>query len=303
MNTTTASQRNRSATTCWIEAMRLRTLPVSVAGVIMAGTLGIEFHTFRALPWAICLVFALLCQIASNFANEYFDFRDGLDKQGRVGPRRGVAEGDITPSAMLRAAIATLAIAAIIGCTLIYWGGWWLVAAGVAIILGALAYSTGPYPLSRHGWGEVAVVIFFGIVPVTLTFYVMSLYVDPQVWISALSIGLLGANVLIVNNYRDIDDDRTSGKRTLTVAFGRRFAGWLYFANGVVAIAIMLPQWRSHSDLWLIAPIAVLTLHIALWRRICHLTGSRLNPMLGATSMLMLGYTLLYTICVATAQL
>lgn len=277
--------------------MRLRTLPVSVAGVVMAAALAVSFATFKLVPWLICLTFAVLCQIASNFANEYFDFRDGLDKQGRVGPRRGVTEGDISPRAMLAAACATLALAAAMGCTLIYWGGPMLLLAGVAIILGALAYSTGPYPLSRHGWGEVAVIVFFGIVPVTLTFYVMSGFVTPSVWLSALSVGLLGANVLIVNNYRDMHDDRAVGKHTLAVMFGGRFARWLYLANGVVAIGVMLPLWLAYPPVWMLAPLAVLMAHIALWRRICRLTGSSLNPMLGATSLLMLAYTLLFMLC------
>ena len=139
----TAPTTHRSAAACWIEAMRLRTLPVSAAGVVMAAALGVAHGQVRWLPWTLCLIFALLAQIASNFANEYFDFRDGLDRKGRVGPRRGVTEGDITPRAMLTATILTLGIAAAIGCTLIYWGGWWLLAAGIVIVLGALAYSAG----------------------------------------------------------------------------------------------------------------------------------------------------------------
>jgi len=110
---------------CWIEAMRLRTLPVSVAGVFTATGLALLDGGFKWLPAAICLVFAVLAQIASNFANEYFDYRDGLDRKGRVGPRRGVTEGDISPQAMLRAAIGTLFVAALLrpGC-LLYWEHW-----------------------------------------------------------------------------------------------------------------------------------------------------------------------------------
>lgn len=207
--------------------MRLRTLPVSIAGVVMAAALALRAHTFKPLPVVICVLFALLAQIASNFANEYFDYRNGFDRKGRVGPRRGVTEGDITPRAMLVATIATLALAALLGCSLIYWGGWWLIAAGIAIIAGALAYSTGPYPLARKGWGEVAVVLFFGIVPVTLTYYIQAGNCPVEVWLTSIATGLLGANVLVVNNYRDIDDDRVSGKQTLAVRFGRRFAAAL----------------------------------------------------------------------------
>ena len=154
--------------------MRLRTLPVSVAGVIAAWGLASLYGASRLLPALLCLAFAVLAQIASNFANEYYDYRDGLDRPGREGPRRGVTEGDITPRAMLVATFATLGVACCIGLSLIAFGGWWLLIVGAVTALGALAYSAGPYPLSRHALGEVAVVVFFGIVPVNLTFYLQT---------------------------------------------------------------------------------------------------------------------------------
>ena len=135
--------------------MRLRTLPVSVAGVVLGCGLAVADGSFCPVPAALCLGFALLAQIASNFGNEYFDYRDGLDAPGRDGPRRGVTEGDISPRAMLIATFATLAAAAAIGCCLIPFAGWWLLPLGIVIALAAMAYSTGPYPLSRHCLGEV----------------------------------------------------------------------------------------------------------------------------------------------------
>lgn len=284
----------RSAAACWIEAMRLRTLPVSAAGVVMAAALGVAHGQVRWLPWTLCLIFALLAQIASNFANEYFDFRDGLDRKGRVGPRRGVTEGDITPRAMLTATILTLGIAAAIGCTLIYWGGWWLLAAGIVIVLGTLAYSAGPYPLSRHALGEVAVILFFGIVPVTLTYYVISGPATPAVWFTALSTGLLGANILIVNNYRDIADDKAVGKTTLATIIGPRATLLLYLIDGVAAVGLMMPQWRQMPAGWQSVPTITLTIIVLLWLRIRKAKGAALNPMLGATAMVMLLYALAF---------
>lgn len=141
-----------SKTGCWIEAMRLRTLPVSLAGVIYAGALGVLSWRFDVIPWGMCVAFALLAQVASNFANEYYDFKAGLDKAGRVGPRRGVTEGDITPEAMKYATFGTLGVACLIGVALVaMYGQWWMYVAGVATALGVIAYSAGPYPLSRHG--------------------------------------------------------------------------------------------------------------------------------------------------------
>lgn len=266
---------------CWIEAMRLRTLPVSAAGVIAAVALAIKHEAFKPLPALICLLFALLAQIASNFANEYFDFRDGLDRKGRVGPRRGVTEGDITPRAMLRATIATLSVAALLGLSLIFWGGWWLIAAGVVIMIGALAYSTGPYPLSRHGWGEVAVVAFFGLVPVTLTYYVQAGAIPSSAWFNGLAMGLMGANVLIVNNYRDADDDAAVGKRTIAVIFGRYAASRLYLVNGIAAAIILAYEWS-----WFLA-LLYIAAYMTQWRYLCSHSGTELNPALGRTAMIM----------------
>lgn len=282
-------------TGCWIEAMRLRTLPVSVAGVI--GACGYAFlnGAFDWAPALLCLLFAILAQVASNFANEYYDFKGGLDRKGRVGPRRGVTEGDITPAAMRDAVFITLGLACAVGLCLIYWGGWWLIAAGLLIAAGVLAYSTGPFPLSHHGLGEVAVVFFFGIIPVNLTCYLMTGHFTSEVAVGSVAFGLMGANVLIVNNYRDCDDDRAVGKRTLAVILGRKTASALYFANGIAAYCLVLPVWLTMPRFSLLAPLAYLGLHTLLYFRLLKLKGTALNPLLGMTACLMLLYALMFS--------
>ena len=145
----------------WIEAMRLRTLPVSVAGVVTAVAYAIADDVFDAVASLLCLTFALLCQVASNFANEYYDYRAGRDRVGREGPRRGVTEGDLTPWAMKRATFGVLAVAACVGMALTCWGGLWLIGVGAVIGIFALAYSAGPWPLSTHCMGEAAVLFLF----------------------------------------------------------------------------------------------------------------------------------------------
>lgn len=280
----------------WIEAMRLRTLPVSLAGVIMAWGFNLLRDNFKLIPAILCLLFALLAQISSNFANEYYDFKSGLDRKGREGPRRGVTEGDITPQAMKHATYGTLALACIIGCSLIYFGGWWLLPIGIVIALGAMAYSTGPYPLSRRGLGEVAVLFFFGIIPVTLTYYVQSLEWDINVLLASISIGLMGANVLIVNNYRDHDDDKNVGKRTLAVIFGRNVVANLYLFNGYIAVALMVGTWLTLPYWALVIPIIYLIAHTTIWWQLGIRTGSRLNPLLGMTAMAMAAYSIAFAI-------
>lgn len=276
--------------------MRLRTLPVSVAGVICAFAYAAMSQTVDWLPGVLCLLFAVLAQIASNFANEYYDYKSGLDKAGRVGPRRGVTEGDITPAQMKYATFGVLGVACAIGCSLIYWGGWWLIAVGILIAVGVLTYSTGPYPLSHHGLGEIAVVFFFGIIPVNMTYYLMSGEWTWQVALASLSIGLLGANVLIVNNYRDMDDDREVGKRTLCVIFGRKVVSILYLINGIVAILLTTKTWLDLDSIYM--PVASVVFIFSMWKNLRRKSGSQLNSLLGETAMFMLAYTLILFVLV-----
>lgn len=273
----------------WIEAMRLRTLPVSVAGVLMAIAFNIRNHNFNAVPAVICLIFAILAQIASNFANEYFDYTAGRDKPGREGPRRGVTEGEISPSAMKRAVSIILGLAGCFGLSLVGWGGWWLVIIGVAVAVGVFAYSAGPFPLSTHGYGELAVVFFFGIIPVNLTYYVQTLQWEWPVAMASLAVGLMGANVLIVNNYRDEEDDRAVDKLTLCVRFGRKAMRCLYMANTMAAALLLLPVWISLGWQGWPVGVAYVVLSCRVEEEMKLRNGAALTPMLAATSMLMAG--------------
>ena len=287
----------------WIEAMRLRTLPVSLAGVICGTACALLQGSFNAVTALLCVLFAALAQVASNFGNEYYDYRNGIDKRGREGFRRGVTEGEISPPAMKRATYATLLLAAVVGCLMLFYGPWWLVLVGITIMLFALGYSAGPYPLSHHGMGDVAVIIFFGIVPVTFTCYLQTgsfnnLYITLP---TSLAVGLLAANVLVVNNYRDMDDDKAVNKRTTVVIFGRRVMSWCYLLWGIVAMAIMHPVW-TELHLWAL-PITVLylILHTSNWLYLRRSTGAALNPLLGKTAMTLLIFSLMFLIA-ATAS-
>ena len=192
---------------------------------------------------------------------------------------------------MKRATFATLGVACAVGCLLVaLYGEWWMYVAGVLIALGVMAYSTGPYPLSHHGLGEIAVICFFGIVPVCLTYMLMGGLWGWWLFAAAAGIGLMGANVLIVNNYRDVEDDRSVGKHTLAVILGRRAMRAVYFANGILALILTLPGWLASSQLWWLVPAIYLVGHTALWLRLGQLDGARLNPLLGMTAVLMLVY-------------
>lgn len=286
----------------WIEAMRLRTLPVSAAGVLAGCAIAISYNNFRLLPALICLVFALTAQITSNFANEYFDFKNGFDKKGRQGFRRGVTEGDIRPESMKRAMIAVMAADCLLGLTLIYWGGLWIIAIGILVAIGAFAYSAGPWPLSHHGLGDEAVVIFYGIVPVCMTAYLQCgdwtggsmAGVLGEMWIMALTVslgvGLMGANVLTVNNVRDYIDDSRVGKRTKAVIFGPKAMKVSYVICAYAGLALIWAGMRLTLNSWgwtgyVAIGIWLVPVIIALFK----FSDYRLNKVLRYTALLLLG--------------
>ena len=280
----------------WIEAMRLRTLPVSVAGVIAGTGCAIMLDSFRGVPALACLVFAILAQIAANFGNEYYDFKNGIDRKGRAGFRRGVTEGEIRPEAMKTATFAVLVMAGAVGCTMLFYGPWWLVIVGILIMIFALAYSAGPYPLSHHGLGDLAVIIFFGIIPVTSTCFLQTGTWKGMdiIMPTSVAVGLLAANVLIVNNYRDMEDDAAVGKRTTVVIFGRRFMSLAYLFSGLTGMAVMIPVW-TRLPLWASAvPVIYIVLHLKVWLKLRKSTGAALNPLLGRTAVNLLAFSLLF---------
>ena len=281
----------------WIEAMRLRTLPVSIAGVIAGTACAILSDSFKGIPALLCLTFAILAQIAANFANEYYDYKNGIDKKGRAGFRRSVTEGEIAPKAMKAATFITLGIAAAVGCALLIYGPWWLIIAGILIFCFALAYSAGPYPLSHHGLGDIAVIIFFGIVPVVLTWYLQTSSWDSVdiVIETSVAIGLLAANVLVVNNYRDMEDDASVGKCTTVVIFGRRIMSTVYLLSGFIGMLVMTPVWLDMAVAFRAVPMIYLALHIRTWYCLRQSSGSAINPILGRTAINLLIFALLFT--------
>lgn len=222
----------------WLEAARPKTLPAAIVPVAVATAFA--HAQGGAQPWAaaVCLAFALLVQIATNFANDYFDFVQGADTAERVGPRRAVAAGLVAPRTMLVATAVVLGGAFLVGLLLVREAGWWLLPVGVVSLVCAVAYTGGPYPLGYHGLGDLFVFIFFGLVAVTVTFQVQTGTITAEAVAAGVAIGLLAANILVANNYRDADTDARAGKRTLVVRFGRRFAIAQYALSHVVALAL-----------------------------------------------------------------
>ena len=281
----------------WISAARPRTLPASASPVIAASAYAFYAGTFRWVPAVLCLLFALLAQVASNMANDYFDYVKGSDKASRVGPRRAVASGDITPRAMLMGTFCVLGVACAVGLGLVFFAGWQLIPIGVIIAVFALAYTAGPYPLAYHGLGDVTVFLFFGLVAVNMTYYVQALQFDADVFLLSIAMGLLSINILLVNNYRDMEEDAAANKRTTVVLFGRRFALWWYFVNGVIAVLLLLPCLADFGIVYIFLPaIVYLFLHIKTGLAIKQRVGEALNPLLGATARNLLVFTILVSV-------
>jgi 1,4-dihydroxy-2-naphthoate octaprenyltransferase len=220
----------------------------------MAHSIG-QFHFF---PAVICLAFALLVQIGTNFANDYLDGIKGTDTAARLGPRRAVATGLVSASTMKSVAIGILAFAFCLGLSLIYFGGWWLLAVGVSSVLCAWFYTGGPYPLAYNGMGDVFVVLYFGLIAVGCTFHVQAGFVSREVILLGLACGLVINNILVVNNYRDIDEDLLANKRTLVVLLGRRWALAQYglsllLAGGVLSWLV----WQGRDPMILLGWVAI----------------------------------------------
>ncbi len=277
----------------WVDATRPRTLPASAAPILTATAYAWYDGVVEWTAAVLCLVFALLAQIASNMANDYYDFKKGGDRADRVGPQRAVVSGLITPRAMLTATLIVLSAACLVGLCLIPYGGWWLIIVGVIIAVFALAYSAGPYPLSRHGLGDVAVFIFFGLIAVNFTYYVQAGVFTLPVLLASIAMGLLSINILLVNNYRDMEEDAEANKRTTVVIFGRRFASWWYLLNGFAACLCTAEMWLLSLHWTSILMVIYLMLHFSTYLKLLSSRGAALNPLLGATSRNLLIFTIL----------
>ena len=281
----------------WLEAARLRTLPAAIIPVMVGTALAMAHGHANYGKAGICLAFALLVQIGTNFANDYFDFVKGADTAARVGPRRAVAAGLISPKTMLAATAVVLAAAFLVGLLLVREGGWPLLFIGVVSIVCAIAYTGGPFPLGYNGLGDLFVFIFFGLVAVETTFCVQVGYVATDVTSCAAAIGLLAANILVANNYRDMETDAVAGKKTLVVRFGRKFAVWQYALS--VTFALLCPAGLFLSGYrWpVLLPLLFAPWAAKLTRRLSQSRAPvEQNALLGATAKFLAAFGILLSV-------
>lgn len=288
--------KNKSGIMAWIEAARPKTLFASMSPVIVGCAVAWRDGMFQWIPSLLCMAVALLAQIASNFANDYYDHKKGADREDRLGPARAVASGWIAPKAMLQGTLLTLAFSCICGCLLLFYGGWLLLPVGIVMALCVLAYSAGPFPLAYNGLGDICVLLFYGVVPVCFTYYVQAGGFSLLAVLLSFAMGFLSVNILVVNNYRDYEQDKISGKRTTIVLFGRKYGRVIYLLNGLIALLIVLPFLLLNS-VWLDMLFAVFfALFIMTWLEFKRLEGRALNRILAKTSLLVLVFAVVVTI-------
>ncbi|PTY02695.1 1,4-dihydroxy-2-naphthoate octaprenyltransferase [Opitutaceae bacterium EW11] len=278
----------------WFHASRPRTLPAAIAPVVAASALAWHDGLFRGWAALTCLGFALLIQIGTNFANDYYDFVKGADTAKRVGPTRAVAAGWVAPGTMRTAMLIVFGAAFILGLTLLEFGGWPLLVVGVTSILCGIAYTGGPYPLGYNGLGDIFVFIFFGLVAVCATYFVQAGSVTANAVLIAIGVGALATNILVVNNDRDVDTDRVAGKRTLVVRFGRMYAWWQYVVCLILAFAVPVLLWSRGFRLWVLLPLVLVPVGVTHARRLkTGRTPAELIALLGDTGKLLALYALL----------
>lgn len=288
----------------WILAARPKTLTGAAVPVMIGGAWSwvdaatYDDEPFQWIPLVLCFLFAFIMQIDANLINDFFDFVNGADdKDTRLGPRRACAQGWVKLDSMKRAIALCTCIAAVIGLPLVWYGGLEMVLIGLLCIVFCFLYTT---HLSYLGMGDVLVLLFFGIVPVCITYYIQLHTCTWTVFVSSVASGLVIDALLLVNNFRDRDNDRTAGKMTLVVKIGEENSLATYLAVGITACILGGAAWIAGHPLATLLPLLYLLLHITTYiniKRIRH--GKALNKCLEQTAR----NILVYGVCVSIGLL
>lgn len=286
----------------WMLAARPKTLsgaavPVMI-GLSLAWTDAQTYYVSGTFSWvaaALCLLFAFIMQIDANFINDFIDFAKGTDDSAtRLGPERACAQGWVSIEKMKRVIAATTCLACLVGLPLVYYGGLGMIAVGVLCVLFCFLYTT---HLSYLGYGDLLVLVFFGIIPVCVTYYLQLHTVTLEVFIASLACGLVIDALLIVNNFRDRDTDRLAGKRTIAVRIGAKPTLQLYLVVGIVACLMGVVFYFHHHWLAAVTPLLYLLLHYLTYLKMKAIwEGRELNQCLGATARNIFLYGLLLSV-------
>lgn len=280
----------------WILAARPKTLTGAAVPVMIALALAFAdgVDSFNYLSASLCMLFAFIMQIDANFINDYFDFLKGNDDETRLGPERACSMGWVTAEAMKKAIAITTVIACAVGLPLIFYGGWEMILVGIICVIFCFLYTT---HLSYRGLGDVLVLVFFGIVPVCVTYYIQLHTVTVEVFIASLCCGFVIDTLLIVNNFRDIDNDRRKGKNTLIVRVGKKGGLVMYQLAGLIPFIAGIMYVNNGRLAAFALPIIYIILHTATYRKMKRIDhGKELNMVLGDTARNMFIYGLLVSV-------
>jgi 1,4-dihydroxy-2-naphthoate octaprenyltransferase len=284
----------------WVLAARPATLTAAFAPVAVGTACAWRAGGFRADAALAALVGAFLIQIATNFANDMYDFQKGADTEERLGPIRAAQAGLLSVSQLRRGIFVSFGFATLVGVYLTVLAGPVVILIGVTSILSGLAYTGGPFPLAYNGLGDLFVMIFFGFVAVCGTAFVQMSSVPPTAWLAAIPIGALATAILAVNNVRDFEGDRKAGKRTLVVRFGRSWGVLEYAILVVVSYAVPVAMfWLEWTGAWVLLPLLTLPWALKLTRSVARDRGPVLNRTLAGTAKLLSLFGILFAVGIA----
>jgi len=281
----------------WVLASRPKTLPAAVAPVIVGTAIALNADKLNIIAALIALICSLLIQIGTNFVNDLYDFLKGTDDENRVGPTRALAAGWISTNQMKLAIYFTFGITFLLGLYLVYLAGWVVLLIGVFSMLAGYSYTAGPYPLAYNGLGDVFVFIFFGIVATVGTYFVQALEFSTFALLASIPVGLLITNILVVNNYRDAEEDKKKDKHTLAVIFGKSFAYYQYLFSLILSYLIPILLFVVYeTSVFMILPLLTLPLAIKLQLELNKYSGKRLNKTLEFTAKLSVLFSFLFSL-------
>ena len=245
----------------WLEGIRLKTLGASISPVLIGTVFSLKTHPFDTVTTLLILLFALGVQIATNLANDYFDYIKGADTKDRKGPRRLTQSGLVAPHIMQWVALSVTLCSALIALYLTIQGGWIVALIAVISLLAAYLYTAGPFPLAYIGLGDVFVLIFFGPLAVAGTVYLQTKIFSPLSIIVGLAPGFLSTALLVINHLRDRQEDLKAKKNTLIVRFGFNFGKWEYLLCYICAALIpLILIWVTKENFLIICAILPLLL-------------------------------------------
>ena len=285
-----------SSPQAWLLASRPKTLPASLVPVLIGAALAASHSNVSFLTLSTIILTSLLLQIATNFANDVYDYEKGADTSERLGPLRVTQAGLISAAQMKKATAFTLLLAICLGSYLVSIGGFPILLIGLLSVICALLYTAGPFPLAYLGLGELFVLVFFGPVAVSGTYFLLTQSLTADVILAGFAPGMLACAILVVNNLRDIDSDRKSGKNTLAVRFGSSFAKieYVFLVIGAASIPLLGVILFNQSKFSLLACLYLIP-SIGLIKTIIYeASGVKLNIALANTAKLLLLYCLFY---------